>query len=44
MRCERCNSHLDGQEVATVEAFELSGAWLCDDCAEEVFEEGTDDE
>jgi superfamily II helicase len=36
--CERC----DADDISpNVEAFELSGECVCDDCAEEIFEENS---
>ena len=36
--CERCGCELDETPVSLVEAFEITGQWLCDDCAEEAFD------
>jgi hypothetical protein len=36
--CERCG---DDDISPNVEAFELSGEIVCDDCAEEIFEENS---
>lgn len=36
--CERCNCELDETPISLVEAFEITGQWLCDDCAEETFD------
>ena len=42
--CSRCDKELDAEDakdrfIANIEAFELSGEIVCDDCAEEIFEE-----
>lgn len=39
VKCERCESI--GPWAVNVEAFELSGQVVCEDCAEEVFEENS---
>lgn len=42
-RCEKCNSSSDPEEhfSPNVEAFEVSGEIVCDECAEEIFEENS---
>ncbi len=41
--CERCKAELDGNETSTVEAYELTGMLLCDDCAHDAFEADEED-
>jgi hypothetical protein len=36
--CQRCGEECEG---ANVEAFELSGELVCDDCAEAIFEDNS---
>lgn len=43
-RCEGCDDAMDGLGVSTIEAFETTGKFLCDDCAEDAFEGGNDGE
>jgi hypothetical protein len=42
-RCDKCNSSPDPEDhfSPNVEAFEVSGEIVCDECAEEVFEESS---
>lgn len=37
-KCERCGEEIDETPISLVEAFEVTGEWLCDECAEEAFE------
>lgn len=37
--CERCGEEME--DSPNVEAFELSGQVVCDDCAEEIFEDNS---
>jgi hypothetical protein len=40
--CDRCETPLDGDEISAAEAFELTGAMLCDECADAAFMDAED--
>ena len=37
--CEICGEDMTDAGIANIEAYEISGKIVCDDCADEIFEE-----
>ncbi len=41
VQCERCGEDFADAFSPNIEAFELSGEIVCDDCAEDIFEDNS---